>query len=391
MKYLILALIPAAVLWHGCQPGNAGSAEIPESPEARLALLKEKRVQLGQLEKEIAELETLVGEAALAGREEKPKLVTSLVVQPVTFRRYSEIQGNVSPVRMNAISSETGGRLTKVLVRTGDEVKAGQLLATVDMEPLQKQLQEVEAAWQLAKDVHDRQKRLWDQQIGSEIQYLQAKNNLERLDKSMESLRSQIRKGSIMAPISGVIEELHYEQGDVAPPGMPIMQLINTRDLKIVAEVPERFVGTVREGDKVRIRIPVLNTEQEARILTVGRMIHPSNRTFRLETTLDNRKGIFKPNLLALVDIEDYKEPNALVVPVDIVQQEVGGKHFVYVKGDEAPNGFLARKVYVGLGESHDNAIVIREGLKAGDEIIVRGARSLSDNDLLDIQPESHE
>ncbi|MCO6484389.1 MAG: efflux RND transporter periplasmic adaptor subunit, partial [Saprospiraceae bacterium] len=296
MKYLILALLPAAVLWHGCQPGNAGSAEIPESPEARLALLKEKRIQHGQLEKEIAELETLVGEAALAGREEKPKLVTSLVVQPVTFRRYSEIQGNVTPVRMNAISSETGGRLTKVLVRTGDEVKAGQLLATVDMEPLQKQLQEVEAAWQLAKDVHDRQKRLWDQQIGSEIQYLQAKNNLERLDKSMESLRSQIRKGSIMAPISGVIEELHYEQGDVAPPGMPIMQLINTRDLKIVAEVPERFVGTVREGDKVRIRIPVLNTEQEARILTVGRMIHPSNRTFRLETTLDNRKGIFKPN-----------------------------------------------------------------------------------------------
>src|SRR5690606_11402298 len=155
-----------------------------------------------------------------------------------TFRRYAEIQGNVVPQIMNSISSETGGRMIRLAVKEGDMINAGQLLATTDSEPLQKQLLELESALGLARDVYERQKRLWDQEIGSEIQLLQAENNKDRLEKSMESLKSQIRKSTIYAPISGVIENLQYEQGDVVPPGMPIMQLLDVRKLKIVAEVP---------------------------------------------------------------------------------------------------------------------------------------------------------
>lgn len=386
-------LIPVVLLAFGaCNPGPAGDteAQLPDTPEAQRALLQTKRQDLLQLQEEVARLEDLLGEDAGPRVGDKPKLVTTLVLQPTTFRRFSEIQGNVLPVQMNAISSESGGRLLRVNVKAGDQVRAGQLLAVVDMEPLQKQLQELETALDLARDVYERQKRLWDQQIGSEIQFLQARNNKERLEKSIESLRSQLKKANLVAPISGVIEELLYEQGDVVPPGMPVMRLINTRDLKIGADVPERYVGTVKKGDRVTVRIPALGVEQEARVSVVGQVVHPSNRTFNLETTLDNRSGTLKPNLLALVLVEDYREPNAIVISVDLLQQEVGGKKFVYVSQQEE-TGIRARKVYVTTGESYDNTIVIREGLKAGDEIIVNGARGLADQDMLEIQKEGHE
>lgn len=373
-----------------CSTDTPSAGTVPDNPAERRALLQEKRLQAQTLLAEIEALEALLGEEAGPRLDDKPKMVTTSVLAKTTFRRYTEVQGNVAPVKMNSISSETGGRLIRVLVKAGDQVQAGQLLAAVDMEPQQKQLQELETAWELARDVYDRQKRLWDQQIGSEMQFLQARNNKERLEKSLESLRSQLRKGQIYAPISGVIDEVLYEQGDVAPPGMPLMRLINTRELKVKADVPERFVSAVRQGSKVRVRIPVLQEEQEARIAMVGKVVHPSNRTFTLETSLDNRDGQLKPNLLALVYLEDYTEPDALVISVDLVQQEVGGKKFVYVKSDDQGTP-RARKVYVTTGESYNNTIVIREGLKEGDELIVRGALSLSDQDALEIQKANHE
>lgn len=387
MRYPILAGILAIMTLPSCG-GPSAEQGIPESPQERLALLDEKRTELAKIQNEIAQLEKLLGDQANAGLPEKPRLVTTTVLTKTTFRRFSEIQGNVTPVRSNAISSETGGRLLRVNVKAGDAVKAGQLLASVDMEPLQKQLQEVESAYSLASDIFDRQKRLWDQKIGSELQFLQAKNNKERLEKSLESIKSQLRKANIYAPISGVIDELLYQQGDVAPPGMPIMRLVNTNDLKVVAEVPERYVGTVKQGDPVEVKVQALGITQQARVTVAGKVVHPTNRTFRIETSLNNSGGAIKPNLLALVYIEDYREENAMVVSVDLVQEEVGGKKFVFVK-EEGERGFRAKKVYVTTGESHNNQIVIKDGLKPGDELIVLGARGLKDSDLLEIRNDS--
>lgn len=387
MKYPILVGLLAALILSACGGGSSDKA-LPESPQERLALLDQKRTELAKIQNEIAQLEKLLGDQANAGLPEKPRLVTTTVLAKTTFRRFSEIQGNVAPVKSNTISSETGGRLTRVLVKAGDAVRAGQLLASVDMEPLEKQLQELESAYGLASDIFERQQRLWNQKIGSELQYLQAKNNKERLEQSLGSLRSQLRKANIYAPISGVIDELVYQQGDVAPPGMPIMKLVNTNELKVVAEVPERYVGTVKQGETVQVKVQALGLTQQARTTVVGKVIHPTNRTFRLETSLDNRGGEIKPNLLALVYIEDYRQENALVVSVDLVQEEVGGKKFVFIK-EEGERGFRSKKVYVTTGESYDNQIVILDGLKAGDELVVLGARGLKDNDLLDIQTDS--
>ncbi len=388
MKQSLLTLAILTVLLGSCsQPGQ--DTAIPADAAGQRTLLDAKRQQLNDLKKEIVELEELLGNQAGANSEADAKVVTTSILEATTFRRFTEIQGNVEPVKKNNISSETGGRIIRLNVKEGDAVTKGQLLASVDMEPLKKQIEELETSLQLAADVFERQKRLWDQKIGSEIQYLQAKNNKERLEKGLGGMRAQMKKANMYAPISGVIEGLNVEQGDIAPPGMPIMQLINTRDLKIVADVPERYVGTVKNGEKVNVQVPTLNTEQTETIRVVGRVVHPSNRTFHIETSLNNRSGAFKPNLLALVHIEDYKEENALVVSVDLVQQEVGGKEFVYI-AENTDKGKIAKKVYVKTGESYDNHIVILEGLKAGDEIVQVGARSLSENDMLEVKTETN-
>lgn len=389
MKKQFFILLASLFVLSNC--GNpSGIATLPESMEERKQLLAEKRAELENVQNTIAELEALLGEAPSEVLGDDPKLVTIQKVELTTFRRYAEIQGNVVPQTMNTISSETGGRMSRLTVKEGDMVNAGQLLATTDSEPLQKQLLELESALGLAKDVYERQKRLWDQEIGSEIQLLQAENNKDRLEKSMESLKSQIRKSNIYAPISGVIENLRYEQGDVVPPGMPIMELLDVRKLKVVAEVPERYVGTVRKGDQVKIKIPALDFNQDGKINLVGRVVHPTNRTFSLETNLENSKGDIKPNLLALVAIQDFSEENSIVVSVDLVQQEIGGKSFVYVVTEKTGN-LYAEKVYVKTGESYANTIQIKEGLKDGDELVILGARGLAENDLLQIQKPNNE
>jgi membrane fusion protein, multidrug efflux system len=389
MKKQFFILLASLLVLSNC--GNPSeSATLPESMEERKQLLAEKRAELERIQNTIAELEALVGEAPSEVLGDDPKLVTIHKVELTTFRRYAEIQGNVVPQTMNTISSDTGGRMTRLNVKEGDMVNAGQLLAATDSEPLQKQLLELESALGLAKDVYERQKRLWDQEIGSEIQLLQAENNKDRLEKSMESLKSQIRKSNIYAPISGVIENLRYEKGDVVPPGMPIMELLDVRKLKVVAEVPERYVGTVRKGEQVKIKIPALDLHQDGKINLVGRVVHPTNRTFSLETNIENSKGDIKPNLLALVAIQDFSEENSIVVSVDLVQQEIGGKSFVYVVTEKTGN-LYAKKVYVKTGESYDNTIQIKEGLKEGDELVILGARGLAENDLLQIQKPNNE
>lgn len=389
MKKQFFILLVSLFVLSNC--GNPSEAEaLPETMDERRQLLAEKRAELERIQKTIAELEALVGDAQTEVLGDDPKLVTTQKVARTTFTRYAEIQGNVVPQTMNTISSETGGRMIRLTVEEGDMVSAGQLLATTDSEPLQKQLLELESALGLAKDVYERQKRLWDQEIGSEIQLLQAENNKDRLEKSMESLKSQIRKSNIYAPISGVIENLRYEQGDVVPPGMPIMELLDVRKLKVVAEVPERYVGTVRKGDRVKIKIPALDYNQDGKINLVGRVVHPTNRTFSLETNIENSKGDIKPNLLALVAIQDFSEENSIVVSVDLVQQEIGGKSFVYVVTEKTGN-LYAKKVYVKTGESYDNTIQITDGLNEGDELVILGARGLAENDLLQIQKPENE
>ncbi len=345
--------------------------------------LKKKKDAKKVLETEIEELTVKILE--LEPRKEKaPMLITTHTLEASHFKRMVEVQASVKSEDQVYVSSETGGRLLSVKVKEGQYVKRGQLVARVDLQSLQDQKSELETSMSLAKDVYDRQKRLWDQNIGSEIQYLQAKNNFERLQKTMTTFNTQLGKANIYAPISGVVDMEFLKAGELAAPGAPIVQMFNPNKLKITADIPETYIGKVKRGDKVELVIPAINQEMTKSITLLGRSIDPSNRTFKVEVASDSKNGTIKPNLLAVLKFNDYSKKDAITVPLEIVQQEVSGKNFVYIAGKKDGKD-IASKSYVTTGEGYEGNIIIQEGLSAGDQIIIDGARSISNGDPIKI------
>ncbi len=347
------------------------------------AELKKKKDAKKVLETEITSLTNKILE--LEPRKEKaPLLITTQTLEATDFNRMIDVQASVLSDNQVYVSSETGGRLLSVMVKEGQYVNRGQLVATVDLQSLQDQKSELETSMSLAKDVYDRQKRLWDQNIGSEIQYLQAKNGYDRLQKTMTTLSTQLKKANIYAPISGVVDMEFLKAGELAAPGAPIVQMFNPNKLKITADIPETYLGKIKRGDKVEVSIPAINQEMTKKITLLGRTIDPSNRTFKVEVATDSKKGTIKPNLLAELKFNDYSKKDAITVPLEIVQQEVSGKKFVYTitKKDGKE---VAIKSYVTTGEGYEGDIIIEEGLIAGVQIIIDGARSISNGDPVKI------
>lgn len=359
----------------------------PKDPEAeKVALLAEKKNAVSTKKGEIKVLQDEVeklNEEILKLEPKKEKaatLITSKTIEARDFKRYTQAQASVLSDDQVFVSSETGGRLLSVKVKEGEYVKKGQLVATVDLKSLTDQKAELETSMSLAKDVYDRQKRLWDQNIGSEIQYLQAKNNYERLQKSLNTLQTQIGKANIYSPISGVVDMEFLKAGEIAAPGAPIVQLFNPNKLKISADIPETYLGKISRGDKVMINFPAINKEVTRSISLLGRTIDPSNRTFKVEVASTSEGGALKPNLLAELKFNDYTKKDAIVVPLEIVQEEVSGKKYVYVAGTKDGKD-VALKSYVTIGEGYEGDIIIEDGLSVGDQIIIDGARSVANGD----------
>ena len=379
----IFFLLPIALLMAACA-GTAPESKTPNDLEGKKALLKEKQMDLQTLRDEIAQLEKEIAELDPSSVVSR-RLVTTLPVVRKAFNHFVEIQGTVQSDQLVNVSSETGGRLLEVKVIEGQSVQKGQLIARVDLDQLKKQIAEVETSLDLAKEIYSRQQRLWEQKIGSEIQLLQAKNNVDRLNKSLETMNSQLQKSEIYAPISGVVDRVGLKSGEMCSPGLPIVQILNTSLVKVVADVPETYLRSVRKGELVTVRFPSLHEERQARVSLIGATINSSNRTFQVEVELSNTNGLLKPNLLAIMLISDYSEKEAIAIPIELVQQEIGGKDFVFIQKD-TQEGAVAKKVYVTTGKSYQGAILIVEGL-TGDEILINeGARFISDQDVLEIQ-----
>ena len=356
---------------------NQSATPDTNNPEAKKALLEQKIAEYKNLESEIA---TLTAELnAIMPNHAKPAVtVTFDTISTSTFYRYVDLQAVVEADDIVSVAGELGGRITRLHVKEGQSVKKGQLVATLDVESLEKQKDEILKSLDLANDVFDRQKRLWDQQIGSEVQYLQAKNNKERIEKSLQTLETQLRKRNIYAPLSGIVDQLIMKEGEMTAPGSPIIRLLNVAKVKIVTDAPESYLGKIKTGDKVQINIPAIGKDLEQKITLIGRTIDPANRTFKLEVRMDNPGEALKPNLLAIVKINDFTMNNAIAVPVDVVQQEVTGRKYVYVIGQS--DGLMkAEKVYIETGESADGKILVKSGLKSGDRLIIKGARNVTD------------
>ena len=381
---LYLIIFASLLLTTTC---NTNSEEAyPTDLKGKKELLKTKQAELRALKKIITKLEMEIDSIDPNAKKEKPRtLVTTELIKPTNFERFIELQSAIEADDMVAASSETGGRIISLNVKEGQFVKKGQLIATTDMEAVKKQIAELEKTLELATDVFQRQKKLWDQNIGSEMQFLKAKNDKERLEKTLETIRFQLTKANVYAPISGVVEMVIAKNGEMAAPGTPIIQILNTRKVKVVANVPEKFLRNVRKGQMMHIKIPALEMETKGRINMIGTMINPANRTFKVEVSLSNPKGLLKPNLLANMLLNDFSAKDVIVLPVELVQQEVSGKDYVFVK-TKGTEGDMAEKKYVSTGESYDGKIIIKEGLEAGEELIVSGARGLANHALIKVK-----
>ena len=364
---------------------GAISCQVPENGDldSMKSKLAEKKSELRDLQDEIKQLTADINELEPANEKEAVPIVAEQVEQG-EFKRFVEIQGRVEADDIVNVSSEVGGRIAKLFVGEGDYVRKGQLVAVTDLSTLEKQIEELENNLSLATTVFERQKRLWDQNIGSEIQYLEAKTNKEGLEKSLATLESQISKKNIYSPISGYVDREFMQAGETASPGMPIIQILNTSKIKVVADVQENFLKSIKRGDPVEISFPALGIDLNEKISQIGRTIDLTNRTFEIEVETDSKDGQLKPNLLAVIRFQDFEKSDILSIPLDVVQEEVNGRKFVYLVKTE--NGdTIARKSYVEIGESNVNEVIIESGIQAGDLLITRGAKTVSDGDLIKI------
>ncbi len=383
MKYnnILIVIWTLSLLVIACSPSATDSNS---DLEGLRSLLKEKKTALSTLQDEVRELSNQISEL-VPSLQEKAKLVETLDVSTGVFERFINIQGKVVADDFANVTSEVPGRITMLRVKEGDFVKKGQLIATIDMESIDKQEAEVLSALSLAKDVYERQSRLWDQKIGSEVQFLQSKNNVERLEKSLETLQFQKTKANIYAPISGAVDMEFLKQGEVVNPGTPIVQILNTYKLKVNTDLPERYLKIIRKGMNVDMIFPSVDIEMKGRVSLLGRSINPSNRTLKVEILPSKRSSLLKPNLLAEIKLKEFTMKDVVSIPLIYILQEVDGKEFVYVI-DKSNEEHRAKKVYITTSEVAEGEVIVDQGLTVGDALITQGARNVSDGELVKTQ-----
>jgi membrane fusion protein, multidrug efflux system len=348
----------------------------------------DKKTLLADLKKQQSELNTKVSalEKEL-GKSDTTKKVKMNYIQitsatPTTFSHYMEMQGAVVAEDEYFINAKAAGALKKVNVSVGSRVSAGQIVAEIDDDILQNQMDEIVKRYELVKDIYEKQDALWKQNIGSEVQLLSAKNNKEALEKSMATLTKSREFYKIVAPISGVVDEvLQLKVGQVVAPGVPLAKVVNFAKLKFKAEVPESYAGKVRAGNSVVINFPDLKKDMSAKISYIGNTVNPMNRTFKVEVPLRANEPNMIPNLAGVMKVADYSNSNAFVIPINIIKKDLDGSDFVLIE-----NSGFAAKAIVKVGQYYGDTAEILSGLKSGDKLITVGHEDLSVGDAVQIQ-----
>lgn len=321
-------------------------------------------------------------DAALASLEKKTDeaLVETLVVKDTTFNHYVEIQGNVDTQQNVLIQPEMPGALISLHVKAGQSVSKGQILGRVDDAGMGQQLASIQTQYDLAKTTFERQKRLWDQKIGSEIQYLQAQTQMVSLSKSINQMKAQIAKTIIRAPFSGVIDEVFVERGQVVaanPQGL--MRIVNLSQMFVSTDVPEMYVGKVKVGSTVEADITSIGKKYNGKVRQVAKTINPANRSFGIEVSVPNPENLLRPNQVAKLKIVDYTNNSVIAVPTNVIQQDAKGNKYVYVVNNANANSGVAKKTAITIGQNANNFTEILSGLNTGDRIVSEGANTVSE------------
>ena len=314
-------------------------------------------------------------------------LITTFKAKEEVFSHVLELQGNVTTKNLLIITPEFNGILTNVYVKEGQRVSKGQVLAKIDDGGLSQQLAQFRIQSDLAKTTFERQKRLWDQKIGSEIQFLQAKSSYQSQQEAINQLQQQINKTTVRAPFSGTIDDVITEKGSVVGAGQtPLMQIVNLDDMYIETDVPESYVSNVIKGKSVNVEFPVLGKSIDTEIRQAGAVINPANRTFRVEIGVPNKDKSIKPNLTARLKINDYTNEKAILVPQSIISENAEGEQYVYVVKDKKDNDEgKVSKVIIKTGKTQGDVIEVLEGVPDGAELILEGARSVKDGQTVKV------
>lgn len=383
----ILSLSVLSILLFACsgENKNGNLDEVIQSKD--LAKIKTSReIVHKEYEKLVADLAKLDKAIAELDTNKKNPLVQTITLKDTLFTHYIEIQGNVDTKENIMISPEYSGILTQLNVKAGQRVSKGQVLARIDDGGMSSQLAQAETQLALAKTTFEKQKNLWDQKIGSEIQYLQAKTAMESQQKMVAQIKSQLSKTAVTAPFSGTIDDVLIEKGKVVAPGMELFRIVNLTNMYVTANVPENYIGQLKVGAIVDVYLNSLGKNYKGKVRQIGNYINPNNRTFGIEIALPNPDNLLRPNQVAVLKIEDYKNPKALLLPENIIQEIADGSKVIYVieKADSKNNAKAARKT-IEIGYTSGAFVEVKSGLQVGEIVITEGGKALKDGQTVEV------
>ncbi len=358
-----IAYLSIAALMAAC--GASAPTDDLGRKKAELDSLKAAYKELGE---KIKEADTWITEHDSTVKKNLPS-VTTLVLNPVRFEHFVEVHGNVKADK-SADLFTMGGRVRRILVSEGDHVQAGQLLIDLDNDAVARQLDAAEAGARLAKDVFDKQSKLWEQKIGSEVQYLSAKSQSEQAAAQVAALREQVRLSNVTAPFSGVVDDIMVSVGDMTSPMGAVARVVDPSGATLEADVPESYLQRVKNGDPVKVEFPSLGDTLDATLANVSRFINPANRTFKVSVRLPGGGDLIRPNLLSLIHVRDLVKDSALVVPSKVIQEDVNGNNYVFVLENKDGKQFT-KKVMVDRLADYKKLTMI--AVKGGDDAQLRG------------------
>jgi RND family efflux transporter MFP subunit len=372
-KIIILATLSIVLIACGSSEKNQSVDSIIASKDVKAITAKktELQSQLEQIDEALASLDV---------KEEVVALVSAVKLKDTTFNHYLEIQGSINTKENVLIQPEFPGSLVELNVKAGQRVSKGQVLARTDDGGMSQQLAGAENQYALAKTTFERQKNLWNQKIGSEIQYLQAQAQMISAQKGVAQIKAQIAKTVIKAPFSGTIDDVYVEKGEVvsaSPKGL--MRIVNLGNMYVSTSIPETYIGKLKIGTEVDVYLTSLDKTYKGKVRQIGNFINPNNRSFEIEVSVPNPENLLRPNQVAKLKVIDYVSKNAVVVPTNVIQQDGKKNDFVYTVANSNGKTGIAKKVIVKTGQSSDNVTEILNGLDSDAIIVTEGMNTISD------------
>jgi membrane fusion protein (multidrug efflux system) len=372
-KILILTTLSIVLIACGSSEKNQSIDSIIASKDAKALTAKkaELQLQLTQLDEALAALDI---------KKDIEALVTAVKLKDTLFNHYLEVQGNINTNENVLIQPEFPGNLIELNVKAGQKVSKGQVLGRTDDGGMSQQLASAENQYSLAKTTFERQKNLWSQKIGSEIQYLQAQTQMISAQKGVAQIKAQIAKTVIKAPFSGTIDEVFVEKGEVvSASAQGLMRIVNLGNMYVSTSIPETYIGKLKIGTEVDVYLSSLGKTYKGKVRQIGNFINPNNRSFGIEVSVPNPENLLRPNQVAKLKVIDYVSKNAVVVPTNVIQQDSKKNSFVYTVANSNGKTGIAKKAIVKTGQSSDNVTEILSGLDSNAIIVTEGMNTISD------------